>query len=97
MKKAYCIVNIVKVSDAEQFRAYVRGHVPTLERYGGRFLVKGQTGEVLEGAWPGNVIVIHEFPDMEALRRWYGSEEYRPWKALRQSCVEANVIITEGV
>ncbi|GAA3701225.1 DUF1330 domain-containing protein [Oceanisphaera sediminis] len=96
MATAYCIVNIVKIYDQEKFEQYVTGHTPTITQYGGRFLVKGNRGEVLEGVWPANLIVVHEFPSIEQFRAWYSSEEYRPWKELRQSCADVNVILTEG-
>ncbi|MCP4595334.1 DUF1330 domain-containing protein [Neptuniibacter sp.] len=96
MKKAYCIVNIVKIHHPEKFKEYVIGHVPTVDQYGGKFLVKGDLGEVLEGEWPNNLMVLHEFPSIEQFKRWYESEEYKPWKELRQSCADVNVILTEG-
>lgn len=96
MKKVYNIVNIVRVHDQAKFAEYVAGHMPTIEQYGGRFLVKGYPGEILEGDWPNNLMVVHEFPSIERFKQWYHSEEYRPWKALRQSCAEVNVILTEG-
>lgn len=49
MKKAYNIINIIKIHYMTKFQAYVTGHIPTLEAYGGKFLVKGDLGEVLEG------------------------------------------------
>ena len=42
----------------------------TLEPFGGRFLVHGGTPELLEGSWPGALIII-EFPDRERARGWY--------------------------
>jgi uncharacterized protein (DUF1330 family) len=96
MKKAYNIVNIVKIHDREKFDRYVAGHIPTIERYGGKFLVKGRPGEVLEGSWENNLMVVHEFPSIERFKDWYHSEDYRPWRELRQSCADVNVILTEG-
>jgi uncharacterized protein (DUF1330 family) len=96
MKKAYNIVNILRISDQEKFNEYVVGHIPTIEKFGGKFLVKGNFGEVLEGGWESNLIVVHEFPSIERFKQWYESEDYRPWKELRQSCSDVNVILTEG-
>lgn len=96
MKKAYNIVNIVDIFDREKFQQYVDGHTPTVEQFGGRFLVKGYQGEILEGSWPNNIIVIHEFPSIEQFKTWYESEEYAPWKKLRQESAEVNVILTEA-
>ena len=96
MKKAYNIVQILRIRDQEKFNAYVAGHIPTIEKYGGRFLVKGASGEVLEGRWESGRIVVHEFPSIGHFKEWYDSEEYRPWKALRQSCADVNAILAEG-
>ncbi|MFD2166986.1 DUF1330 domain-containing protein [Thalassotalea euphylliae] len=96
MSKAYNIVNILRIHDDEKFSEYVKGHIPTIEAYGGRFLIKGYSGEVLEGNWPSNFIVVHEFPSIERFKAWYYSDEYQPWKQLRQSCADVNVILTEG-
>lgn len=96
MPKAYCIVNIIKVHDQEKFGQYVAGHMPSIEKYGGQFLVKGDRGEVLEGSWESNLMVVHEFPSIEQFKAWYDSEDYRPWKELRQSCADVNVILTQG-
>lgn len=96
MKKAYNIVNIIEIRDQEKFNEYVVGHIPSIEKFGGKFLVKGYPGEILEGSWDNNIMVIHEFPSIERFKEWYNSEDYRPWKALRQSCADVNVILTEG-
>jgi len=90
-------VNIIKIFDKDKFQEYIKGHIPTMDKYGGKFLVKGYTGEVLEGEWNSNLIVIHEFPSINHFKEWYHSEEYQPWKELRQLCAEVNVILTEGV
>jgi uncharacterized protein (DUF1330 family) len=96
MKKAYNIVNILKIHDQEEFDRYVIGHMPTIEKFGGRFLVKGHCGEVLEGSWESNLMVVHEFPSIERFKEWYHSEDYLPWMELRQSCADVSVILTEG-
>ncbi len=96
MKKAYGIVNIISISDPNKFAEYVNGHIPSIEQYGGRFLVKGAVGEALEGEWESTRMVVHEFPSIEQYKLWYNSEEYKPWKALRQSCSDVKVVLVEG-
>ena len=96
MSKAYNIVNIIQIHDQKKFQEYVVGHIPTIEKYGGKFLVKGDQGEVLEGDWKNNLMVVQEFPSIERFKEWYHSEDYRPWKELRQSCAEVNAILTKG-
>jgi uncharacterized protein (DUF1330 family) len=97
MQKAYCIVNILKIHDQEAFNDYIVGHIPSIEKFGGgEFLVKGDRGEVLEGSWESNLIVIHGFPSIGQFKAWYYSDDYLPWKELRQSCADVNVILTKG-
>ena len=62
----------------------------------GRFLVHGGTVEVIEGTWPGHLIVI-EFPDGERMRAWYASPAYREILPLRTGNSESDVVFVEGV
>jgi uncharacterized protein (DUF1330 family) len=48
----------------------------TLEPFGGRFILHGGDVEVLEGNWPGHLVVI-EFPDRDRARAWYASPAYQ--------------------
>jgi uncharacterized protein (DUF1330 family) len=92
---AYLIVD-VEVTDANAYDAYRREVPATIAKYGGRFLVRGGAFEVLEGGWQPKRMVVLEFPTMEALKRWYHSEEYRPLIARRRKASRGNVIAVEG-
>jgi uncharacterized protein (DUF1330 family) len=72
------------------------GSTPTLAPFGGRFIVHGGDVEVLEGSWPGALIVI-EFPDRAQVRAWYDSQAYREIVALRTANSQSDVIVAEGV
>jgi uncharacterized protein (DUF1330 family) len=93
---AYVIAD-VHVKDPERYQNY-RAMVPaSLEKYGGKFLVRGGKLKTLEGSRePGRVVVL-EFPSVEQARRWYDSPEYRDARALRLSTADSDVIIVEGV
>jgi len=93
---AYSIV-AVTVKDKQLFQKYVDGHVDSLSRFGGRFLAAGSEFEVIEGAWPGEVLVAHEWPDREAFHAWYASAEYQPWKEMRFAAAEANIVLIDGL
>ena len=71
MGKVYSIVNIIKIHDQKKFNTYVVGHLDSIDRYRGRFLVKGDRGTVLEGHWESNLMVVHEFPSLELFNSWY--------------------------
>jgi len=93
---AYFIVDN-EVTDSAGFEEY-RKQVPiTVEKYGGRFLVRGGQIQTLEGDWKPKRIVVTEFPSIEQARRWYDSEDYRPLKALRSRSARGSVVLVEGV
>jgi uncharacterized protein (DUF1330 family) len=52
---------------------------------------------VLEGEWRPSRLVLFEFPDMDAARRLFTSDEYAPLKQLRRSCSTGHVVIVEGI
>jgi uncharacterized protein (DUF1330 family) len=93
---AYVIVDL-DVKNAEALESYRRAVPATIEKYGGRFLVRGGACEVLEGDWTPKRVVLLEFPNMAALRRWYHSEDYKPLLTQRQANASADLIAVEGL
>ncbi|MCW5699532.1 MAG: DUF1330 domain-containing protein [Rhodospirillales bacterium] len=94
---AYVIADI-KIQDSGPYEEYRKRVPATIEKFGGRYLARGGAVEVMEGDWQPSRVVILEFPDMDALRRWYHSEEYRNGVIqLRQSASEGSIIAVEGL
>lgn len=56
----------------------------------------GKQVEVLEGPFPGTVVVLG-FPDIERARAWYTSDAYRAILPLRTNHMAGEVILVEGV
>ena len=94
---AYVIADVREVRDLETLVEYRRRNTDAVANHGGRFLARGGEVEVLEGPWPHERCVIMEFPDMDAARGWYESEEYAPLKAMRQSASDTQIILVAGV
>jgi uncharacterized protein (DUF1330 family) len=59
-------------------------------------LVHGGRIEVLEGSWPGHLIVL-EIPDIDAARRWYYSPAYQAIVRLRTDNSDGDTVLVEGV
>ena len=93
---AYVIVDI-EIHDAALYDDYRKRVPATIEKYGGKFLVRGGQFEQLEGSWQPTRLVLLEFPSMEQAKRWYDSEEYRGLKALRFKTARTNILLVEGV
>ena len=92
----YSIV-AVTVKDQQLFQQYVDGHTDTLTKFGGKFLAANSDFESIEGVWPGQIVVIHEWPDRASFHDWYTSDDYRPWKEIRFASATANVILVDGL
>jgi len=64
--------------------------------YGGRYLVRGGPTEVVEGDWQPHRVVVVEFDDLDAARRWYDSPEYTKARQIRQASATSSIILVEG-
>jgi uncharacterized protein (DUF1330 family) len=93
---AYVIANVT-VKDPVRYEDYRRLVGPKIERYGGRFLARGGSIEVLEGDWHPARLVVVEFPSAAAAREWWNSAEYSEAKRIRQATSEGTLLILEGV
>jgi uncharacterized protein (DUF1330 family) len=92
---AYVLAEI-EIRNPEGYKGYAQTVPGTIAQYGGRFLVRGGTVEVLEGEWPQRRRVIIEFPSMAAAKRWWDSPEYAKPKALRRANSEGRLLLLEG-
>ena len=92
---AYIIAE-VDVTDPAGFEEYRKLVPPTIQKYGGRYVVRGGATKTLEGGWEPKRLVVLEFPSVEQARRWYDSPEYREPKAVRFKTATTNLILVEG-
>ena len=73
------------------------GAAAAIAKHGGRYLTNGLgKTELIEGSEPPKRIVLLEFPDMEAARRFYESQEYREARTTRQAASRSRLILAEG-
>ena len=85
----------VDITDPEGYKAYMAANARPFGTFGGRFLVRGGSREVVEGQVRGRTVVL-EFPSFEAALACYRSAEYQAAKRLRDGKGELDLIIVEG-
>ena len=95
---AYLIGRINVKDHADYMNRYA---MPVLEQFkaaGAEILVATPQPEVLEGEWKSNWTVLVRFPSMEAARKFYHSDEYAPFRALRinELTNEGTALLVEG-
>jgi uncharacterized protein (DUF1330 family) len=92
---AYFVVEL-EITNAAAMEPY-RAAVPaTIAQYGGRFLTRRGATELVEGGPEPKRIVILEFADAAAVKRWYHSPEYQKILPLRLTNSTSRAFIVEG-
>lgn len=93
---AYVIVD-TKINDPAGYERYKTLARPIAEKFGGRYLARGGAMDVIDAQlWSPTRLVLLEFPDVEAARRFNDSDEYAPAKALRHEYADSTLVIIDG-
>jgi uncharacterized protein (DUF1330 family) len=93
---AYLVAE-VEITNRAGFEPYGAAVGATLTQYGGRFLVRGGDTELIEGGPAPKTIVVVEFPDAAALKRWYDPPEYQKILPSRLDNSTGRLFTVEGV
>ena len=93
---AYVIAEI-EVTDPGKFEEYRKLVPPTIEAFGGRYIVRGGAIGSLEGSWQPKRMVVVEFDDAERAKAWHDSELYAPARALREASTNTRMIVVDGL
>jgi uncharacterized protein (DUF1330 family) len=93
---AYAIGHLRKVEMGPGIKTYLERIDRTLEPFEGHFIVHGGAKTLLEGHWPGDLIII-AFPDRLKAQAWYDSAAYREILRFRTDNSEGDVMIVDGV
>jgi uncharacterized protein (DUF1330 family) len=84
--------------------AWIKEYLPKtaalVAKHGGKPVIGGNSMArllALEGAEPPLAVVILEFPSLEQAHGWHDDPEYAGLKQLRQTNVDMDVFVVEGV
>ena len=92
---AYLIADL-DVTEPGTYEEYRRQVGPLLEQYGARILIRGGAIKVLESEWEPKRLILLEFPDMDTLKGFYDSDDYKGPKELRQRAAVSKVLAVQG-
>jgi uncharacterized protein (DUF1330 family) len=93
---AYIVVDI-DVKDREMFKEYAALVPPLIEKYGGRYIIRGGEITPAEGDWDLHRVVIIEFPTTERAQALLAADEYAPVAKLRFQSAISKLFIVEGI
>ena len=93
---AYIIVEI-EILDPVGYEDYKKLAAASVEKYGGKYIVRGGETQVLEGNWQPKRIVVLEFESAQRAKEWLNCEEYREPRKTRHRTARTNMILVEGM
>lgn len=95
--RSYMIVT-AKIKDRQAFiNGYGKVAAPLVAKHGGRYVLRGPGARLLEGQWgDGASMVISEWPNRDAIQKFWDSPEYAEAKALRDGIAEVQVLVIDA-
>ncbi len=93
--KGYWIAR-VNIKNQNAYKSYAQLAKPAIEKYNGRYLVRGGKQKILEGQNLERAVIV-EFPSMAKALECYNSEEYAEAKSHREGAAEFHGVIVEGI
>jgi uncharacterized protein (DUF1330 family) len=93
---AYVIVEI-DIVDPAGYEEYKHLASATVEKYGGKYIIRGGAVETLEGDWNPKRIVVLQFDSIQRAKEWLNCDEYREPRKMRHRTARTRMIVVEGV
>ncbi|PKB76715.1 MAG: hypothetical protein BZY86_00090 [SAR202 cluster bacterium MP-NPac-SRR3961935-G1] len=92
------VIGDITVTDPETFAKYAAAVPASSGAFGCRYLTRGPGKcQIVEGDWLPERFVLAEYKDMETVKAWYYSPEYKELTKLRQSASTGTLVFAEGV
>lgn len=90
-------ISSIEVKDWDAYKEYMKKVPSVIEKYGGKYIVRG--GEILSDntTWQPKRIVILEFPTTEDMNAFRNSEDYKPVAAIRLKASTSESFVVEGI
>ena len=95
--KGYIVSVYESIKDDVALKNYALKAREAVEKYNGKFLVRGGKFSILEGKHEYERNVRIEFPSFEIAKEFYNSEEYQKAKSFRDGKADFNGIVIEGI
>ena len=93
--KAYWVCIYEKIDNAEKLKEYAAKARPALEKFSGKFLVRGGKNRTNDGIESPRTVVV-EFPDYSIAVKCYDSPEYQKAHDILKGHVVRHHQIIEG-
>ena len=93
---AYVVAERLEQWDPEVFAAYGPLAAASIAAFGGRYLARTLSPELLEGEAPPLAMAVLEFPSLEQARAWFASDQYQAAARIRRGGAANRFLLIEG-
>jgi len=93
----YLIVEAKEITDPRKYQEYIQKVPVTIQKFGGRYLVRGGQATPVSGNWHPSRLIIVEFGSMDRFQAWWHSSEYRAVAPLREQSGTVDAVVVEGI
>jgi uncharacterized protein (DUF1330 family) len=91
------VIAMMYIHDPETYRKYTDLTPPTVKKYGGRFLTRGEEVTTMEGEPYTGRMVILEFPSKTHVEDWIADPDYQAAIEFRHaSSTMGRLLVQEG-
>ena len=95
--RCYMIITAIIHDRAAFLNGYAKATPPIVEKFGGKYVMRGPGAETLEGTFgDGGSVAISEWPSREAAHAFWDSVEYAQAKKLREGLADVQVILVDA-
>jgi uncharacterized protein (DUF1330 family) len=92
------VIGDITVTDLDTYAEYAAKVPASSGAFGCRYLVRGPGKcQIAEGDWLPERFVLAEYKDMETVKAWYYSPDYKELTKLRQSASTGTLVFADGV
>jgi uncharacterized protein (DUF1330 family) len=91
------VISMMAIHDPDTYRKYTDRTPPTVNKYGGKFLTRGEAVTTFEGEPYKDRMVILEFPSKAHVEAWMADPEYQEAMKFRlASSTMRMLLVQEG-
>ena len=96
MPKGIWIAVYEKIENMEILKKYAIKATAAINKYSGKFLVRGGKNITLEGNQSPRTVIV-EFPSFQDAEKCYNSSEYKEALSILKGSIKRNLQIIEGI
>ena len=96
MPKGYWLSVYEKIENIETLKKYAAKATVAIDKYSGKFLVRGGKNKILEGNQSPRTVVV-EFSNFSEAEKCYNSDEYKEALNILKGSAKRNLQIIEGI